>query len=128
METEFQGQPVAGGTYPAGIFKTFVESLVDLDLVKKDEADETAPLVPPGAAPADTETPAAPDTGGAIDGGGAPPDADSQPAQPEAQAPAEEAPAEPAPEQPAAPPPPQPPPAEAAPEGGEAAPGAGTGQ
>jgi penicillin-binding protein 1A len=30
METEFQGDPVAGGTYPAGIFKTFVEALVDL--------------------------------------------------------------------------------------------------
>ena len=26
METEFQGDPVAGGTYPAGIFKTFVEA------------------------------------------------------------------------------------------------------
>jgi penicillin-binding protein 1A len=37
MKTEFQGQSVAGGTFPAGIFKTFVESLVSMKLVKKDE-------------------------------------------------------------------------------------------
>jgi penicillin-binding protein 1A len=36
MKTEFQGQSVAGGTFPAGIFKTFVESLVSMKLVKKD--------------------------------------------------------------------------------------------
>ena len=28
METEFHGEPVAGGTFPAGIFKTFVESIL----------------------------------------------------------------------------------------------------
>ena len=39
METEFQGDPVAGGTYPAGIFKTFIESLVGLKLVKKDSPE-----------------------------------------------------------------------------------------
>ncbi|MGH2968566.1 MAG: transglycosylase domain-containing protein, partial [Solirubrobacteraceae bacterium] len=44
METEFQGDPVAGGTYPAGIFKTFVEALVGLELVKKDSPD-TMPVV-----------------------------------------------------------------------------------
>ena len=48
METEFQGDPVAGGTYPAGIFKTFVEALVGLKKVKKDTT-ETAPAVPPGS-------------------------------------------------------------------------------
>jgi len=31
MKTEFQGEPVAGGTFPAGIFKTFVESLLRID-------------------------------------------------------------------------------------------------
>ena len=29
MKTEFQGDPVAGGTYPAGIWKTFMQSLLE---------------------------------------------------------------------------------------------------
>ncbi len=58
METEFQGDAVAGGTYPAGIFKTFVESLVGLKLVKKDTPDEeTTPVVPPGSPPPVSEAP-----------------------------------------------------------------------
>jgi len=92
METEFQGDPVAGGTYPAGIFKTFVEALVGLERVEKD-TPETAPLAPvtPGAPPA--EAPVGGDAGEeAIEGGGAPPaatqDAPADP--PEAEAPAEE--------------------------------------
>jgi penicillin-binding protein 1A len=106
METEFQGDPVAGGTYPAGIFKTFVEALVGMKLVKKEEPETPAPLPPGTAAPAPDagtstavpEAPAAPE-GGVVDGGGSPPAAETAPAQP----------AEPAPEQPepapAAPPP-----------------------
>ena len=31
METEFQGEPVAGGTYPAGIWKTFMQALLKID-------------------------------------------------------------------------------------------------
>ena len=31
MKTEFQGEPVAGGTYPAGIWKTFMESVLRID-------------------------------------------------------------------------------------------------
>jgi penicillin-binding protein 1A len=127
METEFQGEPVAGGTYPAGIFKTFIESLVGLELVKKDTPDaETTPVVPPGSAPPVSEAPATGDTSGDdIEGGGAPapasPQTETQPTQPETPAPAQPDPA-PAPEQPA----PETP-AEPAPDtggaGAEAAPG-----
>ena len=31
MKTEFQGEPVAGGTFPAGIWKTFMESVLRID-------------------------------------------------------------------------------------------------
>ena len=107
METEFQGEPVAGGTYPAGIFKTFIDALVGLKKVKKDTT-ETAPAVPPGTAGGVSDAPAVPETGEAIDGGGAPPASTPVPQQ--------ETPAEPAPEQPApAAPAPEQPPAEPAP-------------
>ena len=107
METEFQGDPVAGGTYPAGIFKTFIESLVAMKKVKKD-SPEVAPVVPPGTTPGVSDAPAVPDTGNTIQGGGAasPTPAPQQaPAQPEpTQAPSQPAPAPtPAPQQPAAP-------------------------
>ena len=73
METEFQGDPVAGGTYPAGIFKTFMEALVGLKKVKKDTT-EVVPAVPPGTSTgAPSDAPTVPDTGDAIEGGGAPP-------------------------------------------------------
>ena len=39
METEFNGQPVAGGTFPAGIFKTFVESILRIYPPKEAEED-----------------------------------------------------------------------------------------
>jgi penicillin-binding protein 1A len=120
METEFQGDPVAGGTYPAGIFKTFVEALVGMKLVKKDTPDTIAPLEPGTTAPAPvpgTETPApetpaapAPEGGGEVEGGGAPPVAEPAPEQEAA----------PAPEPEPVAPPAQPPPAEEG--GGEAAP------
>jgi penicillin-binding protein 1A len=91
METEFQGDPVAGGTYPAGIFKTFVEALVGLKKVKKDTT-ETTPAVPPGTSTGGvSDSPSVPDPGGAIEGGGAPPASTPVPQQ---------APAAPAPEQP----------------------------
>jgi penicillin-binding protein 1A len=102
METEFQGNPVAGGTYPAGIFKTFIESLVALKKVHKDTT-EVAPAVPPGTSTGGpSDSPAAPDTGSTIEGGGAssPTPAPQQaPAQPEpTQAPSQPEPT-PAPEQ-----------------------------
>src|SRR3954451_10705546 len=71
METEFQGDPVAGGTYPAGIFKTFIESLVALKKVHKDTT-EVAPAVPPGTSTrGPSDAPTAPDFGNTISGGGA---------------------------------------------------------
>jgi len=94
MEFEFQGQPVAGGTFPAGIFKTFVESILRIYPPKEDveETEEVpiapvAPTEPTPAAPAPT---AVPDTGG-----------ETAPAPEEpAPAPEEPAPEEPAPEEP----------------------------
>jgi penicillin-binding protein 1A len=67
METEFAGQPVAGGTYPASIFRTFIETDLRNNPPKPEETPTpTAPA--PGATaapttPAPTAT-AAPDTGG----------------------------------------------------------------
>jgi len=96
METEFQGEAVAGGTFPAGIFKTFVESILRIYPPKEDEEDtETAP-VDPTTPPATSETPvptAVPETGGET----APP-VEEEPADP-----VEEAPAEPQTEEPPAP-------------------------
>ena len=74
METEFNGQPVAGGTFPAGIFKTFVESVQRIYPSEVEEEPdtpvvpaptETAPVVPedtgttePAPAPEEEPTPA----------------------------------------------------------------------
>ena len=129
METEFNGDPVAGGTFPAGIFKTFVESLVAKKLVKKHEPEPVpaapgtvapAPAPSSGAAPAPASggsqtapTPAAAapaQEGGTVQGGGAPP------------APAQPPPRPAPPEQPAAPQPAAPPSG-----GGQTGPGDGTG-
>ena len=123
MKTEFQGDPVAGGTYPAGIFNTFIEALVGLKKVKKDTT-ETEPAVPPGTSTGGvSDAPTTPDTGDAIEGGGAPPASTPVPQQEAPAEPAPEqdtAPAEPPPEQPAEPPPDQP--AEPAPDTGGAEP------
>jgi penicillin-binding protein 1A len=49
MKTEFQGQPVAGGTYPAAIWKAFMQALLKIDpLPKKEGGDGTGqPLETP---------------------------------------------------------------------------------
>jgi penicillin-binding protein 1A len=114
METEFQGDPVAGGTYPAGIFKTFVDALVGMKKVKKDTT-EVAPAVPPAARREASRTRRArPTRAAAIEGrrrpagldpgapAGAP--ADPAPEQEQPAAPPPEQPAQPAPETPAEPP------------------------
>ncbi len=77
METEFAGQPVAGGTYPASIFRTFVSAIAE----PEEDEDTTTPTPPaPG-----TTTPA-------------PPPAPAAPTEPAPDAPAPEPePAEPAP-------------------------------
>jgi penicillin-binding protein 1A len=114
MKTEFQGDSVAGGTFPAGIFKTLVESLLRIDPPEEEEeADEVpvTPATPVEPAPETQVTPAPTE---------APPPAEAAPApeeQPAEPAPTEPPPAEPAPEAPA----PRPE-GEAAPPGGETAP------
>ena len=91
METEFNGEPVAGGTYPAGIFKTFVEAIQRIHPPKDDEEEDEAPTVP--VVPTETVAPATPEPTAAPE--------DTAPA-PEEAAPEEETapePAEPAPEE-----------------------------
>jgi penicillin-binding protein 1A len=52
MKTEFQGDPVAGGTYPAGIWKTFMQYLLKIDpLPKKEGGDGTGKDVDPESTP-----------------------------------------------------------------------------
>jgi penicillin-binding protein 1A len=93
MKTEFQGEPVAGGTYPAGIWKTFMESVLKIDPPPKPKGEEAEGV--PGATPvpgtATTPAPTAaapqetaPDTSGGQGGG------DETPAQPEEPAPQEQ--------------------------------------
>jgi penicillin-binding protein 1A len=58
METEFNGQPVAGGTYPAAIFRSFIEG----DLRNNPPKPEETPTPPPSTGttttPSTTTTPA----------------------------------------------------------------------
>jgi penicillin-binding protein 1A len=102
METEFNGEPVAGGTYPAGIWKTFVESaLAFKEYAPKEEEEPDVPVAPapvapetPGVPAPETPAPAPEDSPPTGEGG-------TEPA-PEAPAPEAPAPAEPAPEAPPA--------------------------
>ena len=102
MQTEFNGEPVAGGTYPAGIWKTFMErALAIKEYAPKEEEEPDVPIAPtpvapetPGTAAPETPAPAPEDSPPTGEGGG------TEPA-PEAPAPAAPAPAEPAPEAPA---------------------------
>jgi penicillin-binding protein 1A len=78
METEFNGQPVAGGTFPAGIFKTFVESVLRIYPPKEDEEETETPIAPaPSAtvapAPAPEETAPAPEETAPVPEATAPP-------------------------------------------------------
>jgi penicillin-binding protein 1A len=101
MQTEFNGEPVAGGTYPAGIWKTFMERAIAYkDYAPKEEEEPDVPVAPAPAAPEtpgvpapETPVPAPEDSPPAGEGGTEP-----APVEP---APVEPAPAEPAPEAPA---------------------------
>jgi penicillin-binding protein 1A len=103
METEYNGQPVAGGTYPAAIWRSFMERAIELEDYKPDEPEPVAPPQEAPAAPGTTPptTPAPAPEDGAPTGEGADPPPEPAPA-----------PAEPAPE---APPVEEPPPVEEAP-------------
>jgi penicillin-binding protein 1A len=123
METEYAGNPVAGGTWPASIWQSFMSQAIAIrdareaeEAAEDDEDSETSPVpVTPAPAPAP-----APEDGG---GESAPAPAPEQPAPQNndpAPAPApEEPPSQPAPPQEPAPPPDEPPT-----EGGGAEPGA----
>jgi penicillin-binding protein 1A len=69
MKTEYLGEPVAGGTYPAGIWKTFMESLLKVDPLPKEDAatapatGATAPPAAAGETPPATAAPTTPSTG-----------------------------------------------------------------
>ena len=110
MKTEFQGEPVAGGTYPAGIWKTFMESVLRIDPPPELKDDDEAEGVVPGATPAPGATaapaPVAP----------APATPEDERARHRRRDRARAQPEEPAPEEPADIPPAEQPPA--APEGG----------
>jgi penicillin-binding protein 1A len=65
MEYEFNGEPVAGGTFPAGIFKTFVESILRIYPPKEDEEEDDTDLLEPTTPTPTTPAPeatVAPDT------------------------------------------------------------------
>jgi penicillin-binding protein 1A len=124
METEYAGSPVAGGTWPAAIWQSFMSQAIAIRDTREaeeeaedaeEDSDSTAPVpVTPAPAPA----PAPEDDGG----GSAPEPAPEQPAPQGNPAPApapEEPPSQPAPPQEPAPPPNEPPT-----EGGGAEPGA----
>jgi penicillin-binding protein 1A len=64
METEYNGQPVAGGTYPAAIFRTFIEGDLQNNPPKPSETPTpTAPVPGVTTAPAPTTTTAPPSGG-----------------------------------------------------------------
>ena len=111
----FQGQPVAGGTYPASIFATFMNSALTIeppngDEDTEDDESETAPVTttPGVTAPAPTTAAPAPPEDGAeapvTEEAPAPPVQEEPAAPPEPPPPAEPPPSEPAPA-PAEPPP-----------------------
>lgn len=75
MLTEYHGEPVTGGTFPAQIWRTFVTKAVALDTARRDRlceqkakkgdpcADQVVPTTPPvQAIPDGTTTPATPST------------------------------------------------------------------
>jgi penicillin-binding protein 1A len=90
MKTEFNGQPVAGGTYPAAIFSTFMKAVlptkVDVPPSSSTPAPSgtpapesggavptpapTAPTTPTAPTPATPTNPTTPDTGGGDTGTG----------------------------------------------------------
>jgi len=62
MQTEFNGEPVAGGTYPAAIWKAFVEQARTYEAYGKEDEEEPEPGAPevpvtPGTTPPTTPAP-----------------------------------------------------------------------
>ena len=93
MESEFQGEPVAGGTYPAAIWKTFMQALLKINPLPKDDGGDGTgkPTPTPGTGvsrpprrPLRRPTVAPPGTGGGTEA----PQQETQPPVQEEQAPA----------------------------------------
>ena len=127
MKTEYGGSPVAGGTYPAGIWQSFMMSWISVrerreaESGKKDEPEEApqVPTGPPSTAAPQTGTAPPAEPGAGVE---APQDPEPKPSRPrQPAAPQEPTPTPaPAPEQPAAPG--SPPPGGGTPQQGGAAP------
>jgi penicillin-binding protein 1A len=100
MKTEFNGQPVAGGTFPAGIWKTFMESVLKIDPPAELKKDPAAAEGTPAPGAAATTAPAAPAATAAPQTQATPAPTNKAPAQ---QAPAKIPPAQQAPTQPTTP-------------------------
>ena len=81
MKTEFRGEPVAGGTFPAGIWKTFMEAVLRIDPQPKEKDDEDEAAVPGATAPT-APAPAAPAAPAPETNGGTQEQAPAQPEQP----------------------------------------------
>ncbi|MEA2291480.1 MAG: penicillin-binding protein [Solirubrobacteraceae bacterium] len=90
MKTEFNGQPVAGGTFPAAIFSTFMRAV----LPQKVDASALTPTAPSTTGPS-TTAPAAPSATPAPSTGGTAPAAPQTQQAPTAPAPSTPAPAAP---------------------------------
>jgi penicillin-binding protein 1A len=123
METEYGGSPVAGGTWPAVIWQSFMSQAIAIrDTREAEEAAEDAEDDDVEATP----VPVAPSTPAPDEGAPEPaptPEPEKPPATPEAPAPPEEPPAQQQPPQQPAPPPSEPP----SDGGGGTAPGGGGG-
>jgi penicillin-binding protein 1A len=116
MKTEYHGQAVAGGTYPAEIWHDFMTSAIKIDEGRgkgKDDSegdDESGlpttpggPGTPSGTPTAPQEAPVSPDQGGGAPpdpGGGSPATPAPSPSPPQTPAPAPDTPATPAPQAP----------------------------
>ena len=122
METEYAGSPVAGGTWPASIWQSFMlQAIAIRDQREAEEAaedgDDDTETTPVPVAPTPAPAPAPEDDGGAAPAPAPEPDAPA-PQEDPAPAPAPEEPQPAPPEEPA--PPPEQPPSDG---GGGAAPG-----
>jgi penicillin-binding protein 1A len=60
MRTEYRGGPVEGGTFPAQIWRTFMESLLQIDPLPKPKTPDVTPVTPsaPAPGPGTTNAPA----------------------------------------------------------------------
>jgi penicillin-binding protein 1A len=108
MQTEYAGQPVAGGTFPAAIFRSFIQNAFAVYPKKKKEKDKDeatgaatpSPSTPGQAAPttpnpaASTQAPAGGAGGGGGTGGGAGDNGGTGGAQPKPPATTEQPPAQ----------------------------------